>query len=193
MECQNGSDGGNKKENLFFLEIFVDQPGSGNDRDTYEYKGGTTFETGHAFIRLTNNLTNEKITAGFYPDYSNNNTTAKDVVLGKSVPGFVNDDSNYDLSKVDVYVKFDITEEQYNNAKSYIETVRDEKKQYNLSKFNCTDFALGTASSAEINLPDTKGYWPTGSGSNPGDLGEDLREKYLKIGIDAVSYADGGK
>ena len=77
------------------------------------------------------------------------------------------DDSNYDKSKIDVTKSFSLTDEQYNSAKNYMETIEKFTPMYNLSKYNCTDFVINTALSAGIEIPDTTGFWPTGSGSNP--------------------------
>ena len=46
---------------------------------------------------------------------------------------------------------------------------------YDLNTNNCTDAAIGAGAAVGISVPDTQGTWPFGGGSNPGDLGEDLR------------------
>lgn len=156
------------------LIISVDQPGSGGDDDIFEYTGGQNFETGHAFVTLIDTDTGESKTVGFYPDYSNNDKPIE-VLLNNSVPGKVLDDSDYDKSKIDVTKEFILTDEQYNAAIQYLETIEKFTPEYNLSDYNCTDLVLNTAASAGLNLPDTTGSWLTGSGSNPAYLGEDLR------------------
>jgi hypothetical protein len=47
---------------------------------------------------------------------------------------------------------------------------------YNLSKNNCTDFGLKAAALAGLDVWDTKGSWPLGSGNNPGVTGQSLLE-----------------
>ncbi|NNF21305.1 MAG: hypothetical protein HKN67_05140 [Saprospiraceae bacterium] len=47
---------------------------------------------------------------------------------------------------------------------------------YNLNSFNCTDYAIGVANAIGLGIPDTDKDWYVGSGSNPGSLGEDLRD-----------------
>lgn len=54
---------------------------------------------------------------------------------------------------------------------------------YNLNTNNCSDFALGLFKLMNFNLPDTTGYWPFGNGTNPGDLGEDIRTMPLTNGM----------
>ena len=49
---------------------------------------------------------------------------------------------------------------------------------YDINENNCTDQALDCLKTGGINLPDTEGNWflNIGGGSNPADLGEDIRE-----------------
>ncbi len=71
-------------------------------------------------------------------------------------------------------ITFDISKDDFQNVLNYIEGVDGD--DYHLDNYNCTDFALGCAASSGNPLPDTFGEWPGGGGSNPGDLGEDIRE-----------------
>ena len=157
------------------IKIYVNQPGSGGDRDTYEYTGGKNFDTGHAFIELKENDKAEGKFFGFYPDSSQTDFSRKELILGNDVKGKVVDDSNYDFSKVDVTKEFEISNDDFKAALDYVGNIKKEGKKYNLSEFNCTDFVIEAANAAGIKLPDTQGSWPFGRGSNPGDLGEDLR------------------
>ena len=43
-----------------------------------------------------------------------------------------------------------------------------------MSDNNCTDFGLKAARLAGLEVKDTKGYWPLGSGNNPGVTGESI-------------------
>jgi hypothetical protein len=156
------------------LTVSVNQPGNGGDRDTFEYTGGQNFDTGHAFVTLTDTETNQSKSSGFYPDYSDGDKPLN-VILNQNVPGKVVDDSKYDSSKIDVTKSFTLTDQQYTAAQQYVETITKYTPEYNLSDFNCVDFVVNTAASAGVNLPQTEGSWPMGSGLNPGDLGEDLR------------------
>lgn len=48
---------------------------------------------------------------------------------------------------------------------------------YNLNTYNCTDFAIDIGNLAGLNLPDCYGSWALGlgGGSNPGALGQHIR------------------
>lgn len=131
--------------------------------------------TGHAFVRLEDTDSGYDQTFGFYPDYSQGDQP-KDVVFGGTVPGVVRNDAEYDPSKIDVTKSFEISQEGFYEALGYVDTVKVFDVEYNLSDYNCVDFVLGVGSSAGLELPDTTGSWGLGSGSNPGDFGEDLRE-----------------
>jgi hypothetical protein len=94
--------------------------------------------------------------------------------LSPSVPGEVRDDSkhSWNLKK-----EFQITDKQYDAVKKSVE--KDEKKppQYDLNTNNCTDWVEQKAATGGVTLPDTQGSWPGGGGSNPGQLGEELKKQ----------------
>ncbi len=50
------------------------------------------------------------------------------------------------------------------------------KSKYNLNRNNCTDFGLCVAAIAGISIAETKGSWPLGSGNNPANAGQSIRE-----------------
>ena len=124
------------------IKIYVNQPGSGGDRDTYEYTGGKNFDTGHAFIELKENDKAEGKFFGFYPDSSQTDFSRKELILGNDVKGKVVDDSNYDFSKVDVTKEFEISNDDFKAVLDYVGNIKKEGKKYNLSEFNCTDFVI---------------------------------------------------
>lgn len=49
-------------------------------------------------------------------------------------------------------------------------------QNYNLSNNNCTDLAISTLNHIGLSIPDSYGSWPFGGGSNPGNLGEEIRD-----------------
>ncbi|GIV45022.1 MAG: hypothetical protein KatS3mg035_2145 [Bacteroidia bacterium] len=151
------------------ITIHVDQPGSGGDRDTYEMDG-LGFDVGHTFItleKINEDGTVTYLTFGFYPK-----TNVSPLTGDIEVEGIIMNDKGH---KYDVSKSFDLTKEQFEAVLGYLKKI--EGKKYNLNKFNCTDFALECSKASGNPLPDTQGEWPGGGGSNPGDLGEDLREK----------------
>ncbi len=159
----------NLNGNKYIITVYVDQPGSGNDRDTYNLP---TNVVGHAFISLNQKNEDESeltITCGFYPTM---------IVLpcaSIECDGILNDDSGhiYDYEVLRHYV---VSKENFSNAIAYVKSIVNKGKRYNLNTYNCTDFVIRVAQAAKILLPDTKGTWVCGGGSNPGDFGEDIRK-----------------
>ena len=80
------------------------------------------------------------------------------------------DDGNHDY---DVSASIDLTHTQFTSLISNLQTFGS--PTYNLNTLNCTDAALLTGNSIGMNLPDTNGTWIGGGGSNPGNLGQDIR------------------
>lgn len=146
--------------------VYVDQPGSGGDNDTYEVGLGGV-DVGHTFIELTDTDTGEKISRGFYPSTGVN--PLRGII---QVPGTVINDGGH---KFDVKKEYILTPTQYDNAKRLITKDALNPPQYNLNTFNCTDWTEKISSAAGQTIPDTRGKWPGGQGSNPGQLGEILR------------------
>lgn len=156
------------------LHVMVDQPGTGGDRDPYEigWSDGSV-DVGHTFVKLIKtNVDGTKVEAvfGFYP------ATAVDPLSGLiEVAGKLVDDKGHGS---EVQADKVLKHKQFFAALKYIEENRTNK--YNLDKFNCTDFAIEVAGAAGWNISSKRGSWPGGSGRNPGDLGEDLKEASAK-------------
>ena len=93
--------------------------------------------------------------------------------LSKTSEGNTELDDHYET---DISKSFDISEKQFNDVLDFAD--ENSNKEYHLDDYNCTDFALDCAKVSGNELPDTQGSWAlgTGGGSNPGDLGEDIRE-----------------
>ncbi len=151
----------------YTITVYVDQPGKGGDRDTYEIGLGGV-DVGHTFVGLSR--TNEdgtvtEATIGFYP------SEAVNPVSGEiETDGAFYDDSGHpsDVSKT-----MEVTADEFNAALDFMDS--QDGAKYNLDKNNCTDFGLNTANATGQKLTDTQGTWQGGGGSNPGDLGQDLR------------------
>ena len=158
----------------YTLVVYVDQPGSGGTRATYELHGRSA-ETGHVTATLIDNDSGASTSVGFYPNYQTNGNRPKDVLFGQTVPGKIVDDSNYDRKKIDVKSSFQISNEQGENIKQFIDNTKKNTPGYNLSTYNCTNYVVNLCETGGITLPKTSGSWPGGSGLNPGDMGEDLR------------------
>ena len=144
------------------LTVHVDQPGTGADCDTYE-----GLDVGHVFITLDDGKGNQQ-TVGFYPE------TGKHAIPGihPTVPGELRDDVGH---RSDVTPPpYPLTGEQYDRVRDYIDQSRTTPPAYDLDDHNCTDWAIEAARRGGVTLPDTRGSWPGGGGSNPGHLGENL-------------------
>ncbi|MCK6612233.1 MAG: RHS repeat-associated core domain-containing protein [Bacteroidia bacterium] len=150
------------------MTVHVDQPGTGGDRDSYEISLDGV-DVGHTFItleKINDDGTITKQTFGWYPSAELNPMGGE--IQSKGV--IMNDEGHqYDASKT-----FNLTEEQFNKTLDYVK--QQDGKDYNLDTYNCTDFGQGCSNAGGNKLPDTQGSWPGGAGSNPGDLGEDLKK-----------------
>jgi hypothetical protein len=138
--------------------IYVDQP-IPNSRDAYD-RNGLDVDVGHTFIGIKQGAQTRLL--GFYP--------ATGVApWDPSEPSALVDDSAHPY---DVKIDISITASQLSTI---LNQIKNRAGTYNLNSYNCTDFALGACASAGLSLPDTSGNWPGGGGTNPGDLGEDIR------------------
>jgi hypothetical protein len=162
-----------ENRNDCYFKICVDQPGNGNNRNTYVFNNMDDIDTGHVFLEIGNSKTGEVITRGLYPDLGD--TRRKKLVEGIITEGKVYDDSSYNKDKVDVEKVFFISEYDYYTTKSSILQDESNPPLYQLSDYNCTNWVVDKANKIGLNIPQTIGSWPFGEGLNPGDLGEDLR------------------
>eukprot|EP01037_Dinobryon_pediforme_P008789 gene8789-8880_t len=152
-----------KKAVAYALIFHVKQPVRGK-RKIFVWSN-----TGHTFITLikyNSDSTYASISFGFYPKKDNILSATPIIPLTSSV--FKND-SGHDWDEV--LGKF-ISKRRFDKilllAKEY------NHFQYHLSKNNCTDFGLRAASVGGLNIWDTSGSWPLGSGNNPGVTGQSI-------------------
>ena len=127
--------------------------------------------TGHTFITLikyNTDSTYAAISFGFYPKKDNPLSATPIIPTTSST---FKDDSEHAWDEVlgkfiskRRFTKILALTQQYHNI------------TYNLSKNNCTDFGLKAAALAGLDIWNTKGNWPLGSGNNPGVTGQSLLE-----------------
>lgn len=142
------------------LTIYVDQPKT-NSSDTWAKDNQGNVDVGHTFISISQNGITR--TLGLYPDGG-----IKPKVQNNANGILVNDSEHpYDVS-----ASRDITAGQLSSLLLSIESYGID---YNLEHNNCSDFGLFMVNQRGFNLPDTSGIWPGGSGTNPGNLGQDVR------------------
>ncbi|PWK20938.1 hypothetical protein [Xanthomarina spongicola] len=163
MNCFSGA----STSSSFDLTIYVDQPMPNSD-DTW-VNDGTIFNpdinVGHTFISIRmndmGNIVNQ--TFGFYPSDSVSPTSPE-------INGVWVDDGGHGY---DVSATMILNYSEFNTLKNQILSLGT--PTYNLNTFNCTDAALQICNSSNMNLNDTAGSWIGGGGSNPGNLGQDIR------------------
>uniref|UniRef100_UPI0040474788 hypothetical protein n=3 Tax=Roseivirga sp. TaxID=1964215 RepID=UPI0040474788 len=138
------------------VSIYVDQPVN-NSPATHV---GT--EVGHTFISV-----NQGGVTRFFGFYPNGGVYP---LVRPGAESILGNDSNhpYDV-KIDINVNSSEMASVLNAARAFGNT------RYHLNTYNCTDFGFTISSAAGVILPDTNGSWPGGGGSNPGNLGQDLR------------------
>ncbi len=148
------------------LTVYVAQPVSGS-ADTYNVEAGG-INVGHAFISIIQNGVTR--TFGFYPKSSRAAVSPVSSVIG--------DDSQH---YYDVSITTKISPDGLGRLLNYvyISTANDYSLQHN----NCVNFIIGACAQADLILPDTKGVWlGLFSGSNPGNLGQNMRDMTLPAG-----------
>lgn len=166
------------------LIIYVDQPGSGGDRDPYEIgfsgekKDQLDVDVGHSFWAYTCNypdaIQNEQLRfyvnqpTGYYP-------TVAISPSNPAGPGTLVVPDNAHMAGHEVSHTWEISFSQLLNGLLYSRNLHNNPGTYNLNSNNCTDVAVGAAAAVGVGIETQSGTWPGGGGRNPGDLGEDLR------------------
>lgn len=156
----------------FSVKIFVEQP---VPNTTETYSGS---DPGHTFIEMSINdpsSTSVSQIFGYYPSGSVNPIPGPfyDITADGEIRN--NGSHNYHVS-----ASIDIDNNTFFDIVNYINLFGNNIPEYNLNDYNCTDFGINIANQAGMNLPDTYGEWKKfgiklGGGSNPGNLGQDIR------------------
>lgn len=156
------------------LTVYVDQPVA-NSTDYMNSTAAYGHKVGHTYLGLTQQGPNNSYVnrvVGWYPAQGGS-------PFNPQGPGTLGQDDTY-TGGYDVSVTFTVSQGQFTSVLRYISD--HAPGNYNLNEFNCMDFALGAMQAAGINLPDNYTQWPLGGGSNPGRLGQDLRNMSLPAG-----------
>jgi len=117
---------------------------------------------GHAFISIQQG--NYISVIGFYPI---SNWITPLYLSGTGVYG------NDSKASYNVSITKNINSEQLQNILNYI--YDNQGATYNLNTYNCTDFTIDIGNLAGLNLPESNGGWPGAGESNPGVLGQHIR------------------
>lgn len=166
--------GGN--DHTYTVTICVDQPVPGTRTPWKLTDGGplgssaagNIVDVGHTFLIFSEQYGGTTITrnVGFYPS---GNVTPNN----PASPGKLNNDDNHQYN---IAATFTLTNANFFIMLNFLQRATDPNFYYNLNTENCTSFCLQTLAQAGIFLPNTIGSWPGGTGCDPGDLGEDIRQ-----------------
>lgn len=140
--------------------IYVDQPIPNNS------KAWSGTDVGHTFIAIQQG--NTRRVFGYWPASSVYPATG----YSTDVMAFGNDENHH----FDVSIAVPVDTTKLLNIIAY---ANNAPKQYDLNNYNCTDFAIEVGKLAGLPLSDSFGTWPGGAGSNPGQLGQDIRNMSL--------------
>jgi hypothetical protein len=163
----------NKPAIGYALIVHVKQPVSGKRK---AFKGINN--VGHMFITLIKyNEDNTIVTRsfGFYPDKINKKNTFSGTPIDPSALSVFKDDA---LHNWDEAIGKFISKKRFEKILKLL--AKYDEKLYNLNQNNCTDFGLNIAGIGGINIIDTKGKWPLGSGNNPASAGQSILNGKLK-------------
>lgn len=144
--------------------IYVDQP-TANSSSSWSGAPNDP-DVGHTFIAIQQG--DIRRVFGYYP------RTNVNPVTSPSDPSAFGNDQGHTF---DVAVSVPINASQLQTIIN--SSVNSSTSTYNLNSFNCTDFAIKMANLAGLNLQDSYGTWPGGGGSNPGQLGQNIRGMVL--------------
>jgi len=153
------------------VTVCVDQPKPGTRTPwTFTNDGSSgsvdPVNVGHTFLLLEQiNLNGFNISryVGFYPS---------DIVTPRSSPiaSVLNNDG---MHKYNIGARYTLGSAQFFALLAAIPT--NGAKNYQANTYNCTNFVLDVMDAGHIYLPHTIGGWLGGTGVDPGDLGEDIR------------------
>lgn len=153
--------------------IWVDQPNPGT-RDAW---AGNPLnpDSGHVYFSWIDCLGNSK-TRGFYAEKTEGLTPST-----PTAPSILKNDKGQPW---DVKKTWEVSCCDIEKLKEKMQAFAKDPPQYNLHTRNCADVAIQAAETAGIHgIPDSSGDWielpdKEGAGTNAGDLGEDLIQKY---------------
>jgi len=138
------------------VTIYVEQPLPGSPTTSY------LLNPGHTFVSIEQG-TNIAV-FGYYPEEGVNPLTG-DI----EDSGIIADNAGHEY---DVSISTSISADQLTDIIAYS---IDAPETYNLNTYNCSDFGIEIGNISGLELPDADGTWINGGGSNPGVLGEYIR------------------
>lgn len=152
------------------LIVYVQQPVPGTR--TVSTNAGTNY--GHSFIGLRDTATGAEHRFGFYPK------NKMDLIgdRSKSVPGTIKNDDKSDWTVKSTYT---ISDEKFKAVAADINSQIQNAEQYNMQSNNCATWTVNEAGVAGVDLPQTLGSEDGQKALDPGDLGQDLRDRGAQV------------
>ncbi len=151
--------GSNQSGATYKLTLYVEEPVPGGDTQ----KVGTN--AGHTFVGFTKIINGQEITQyiGFYPIHKSLTYPIESKIVN-------NQETEWTAS-----VTFNVDANAFDDA--IYAAHSNANRQYHISEYNCTTFALSIFDAANISLPKNEAEFPYnyGDGYSPGKLGYDLR------------------
>ena len=161
-------------DHTYTVTVCVDQPVPGT-REPWRLQSSpgsssaasNPVDVGHTFLIFSETSGGKTITrnVGFYPN-------SAVYPWSQSAQGQLNDNegTSYNIS-----LTVTITNAQFFNMLNYASQGNNPGYLYDMSSNNCTTFVIHTLQAGLVNLSSQIGSWTSGSGYDPGDLGEDIR------------------
>jgi len=161
-------------DHTYTVTVCVDQPVPGT-REPWRLQSSpgsssaasNPVDVGHTFLIFSETSGGKTITrnVGFYPN-------SAVYPWSQSAQGQLNDNegTSYNIS-----LTVTITNAQFFNMLNYVSQGNNPGYLYDMSTNNCTTFVIHALQAGFVNLSSQIGSWTSGSGYDPGDLGEDIR------------------
>jgi len=143
---------------------------------------GNPVNIGHTWLILTETTAygSTSRNVGFYP-------ASLVVPQYPTAQGVLNDDESIAYN---VALTITINDAQFFNIMNFISQGNGSGWLYNLNNNNCTTFTLNALLAGGIAIPTTRGVWTDGSGDDPGDLGQDLRNMPLQSNMSLTTVSN---
>jgi len=170
-------------DHTYTVTVCVDQPVPGT-RIPWRLQNGPNassaannpVDVGHTFLIFSESYGGNTTTrnVGFYPRTGVNPWYPSDQGQLNN-----NEGSGYNIS-----LTLTITNAQFFNMLNYVSQGNSSGYNYDLNTNNCTTFAIKALQAGSVNITSQIGIWFKGSGYDPGDLGEDIRNMSLSSNME---------
>jgi hypothetical protein len=95
--------------------------------------------------------------------------------------------SNWTVKKT-----FPITDQQLEKLADSINPQLQKPEEYNMQTNNCATWVIDEAGIAGVSLPETMGSSDGGTGADPGDLGQDIRDQGGEVNLSLPTSGSSG-